>query len=148
MRWSWSVVVVATLGCADGSPVSPSPPSAWLGSWVGGVTNENTGSGSLRVELRTESAAGTGHTVTGTFTAAFEQGGIIDSGVAAGSRGEQQLLLTLTASARPSCPGAQQPHPPAEYIVLASGVPPVLTGTFFLVRCGVPSTGPIELRRQ
>jgi hypothetical protein len=86
--------------------------------------------------------------VAGTFTAAFEQGGVIDSGVAAGSRGEQQLLLTLTASARPACPGAQQPHPPAEYIVLASGVPPVLTGTFFLVRCGVPSTGPIELRRQ
>jgi hypothetical protein len=148
MRWLWSAFVVATLGCADGSPVAPSAPSVWLGRWVGGVSNEVAGIGSLRVDLHTESALGTGHTVAGTFAAAFDQSGFSDSGAAAGSHGRQQLLLTLTASARPSCPGASQPHPPAEYVVLASGVPPILTGTYVLVRCGVSSTGPIELRRE
>jgi hypothetical protein len=148
MRWMWSAALAATLGCANGSPVSPSAPSPWLGTWVGSVNHEVAGTGSLRIDLRAESALGTGHTISGTFAAEFDQGGFTDSGAAAGSRGQQQLLLTLTASARPSCPGVNQPHPPAEYIVLTSGAPPVLTGTYFLVRCGVPTTGPVELRRQ
>jgi hypothetical protein len=148
MKWIWSAVVAATLGCADGSPVAPSAPSAWLGSWVGTVNHDQAGTGALRIDLRTEAALGTGHTVSGTFTAAFNQGSFTDSGAATGSRGQQQLLLTLISSTRPSCPGTSQSHPPAEYVVLASGVPPVLIGTYSLARCGVPSTGPIELRLQ
>ena len=148
MRWWWSAVLVATISCTSESPVAPSPRGEWLGRWVGGISHEATGIGSLRVDLQTESVLGTGHTIGGSFAAAFDQGGVTDSGVAAGSRGDRQLLLMLTASARPSCPGANQPHPPAEYVVLASGAPPVLTGTYVIVRCGVSSTGPLELRRQ
>jgi hypothetical protein len=149
MKGTAIALVLLCAGCSDRSPTSPTEPSPWLGTWVGGLDNAVTGPGTLRLDIRSDAPLGSGRVLSGTWAASFRRDGFDDGGPLNGARGGQQLLLTLTSANPAPCPSPPGGAAVAPYALMIEGVPPTAAGTYVFTRCGdAGASGRLELRKQ